>query len=162
MAKIKAQAQAVILDEASVVNKLKCKIADYDEKRVCIVQREISTLRRRVRELEDMTAKLYEDKISGVISESTFTMLMQKNEQERTSKVERLDSLLSEISKVEQKTAAIQNWTALIRKYLDLRELDRATVDELIDYIVAGERTVVDGQRHQDIKIYYRFVGLVE
>jgi len=162
MAKIKAQAQAVILDEASEVNKLKCKVADYDEKRVCIVQREISTLRRRVRELEDMTAKLYEDKISGVISESTFTMLMQKNEQERTSKVERLDSLLSEISKVEQKTAAIQNWAALIRKYLDLRELDRATVDELIDYIVVGERTVVDGQRHQDIKIFYRFVGLVE
>ena len=24
-----------------------------------------------------------------------------------------------------------------------------------------GERTVIDGQRHQDIKIYYRFVGLV-
>ena len=57
---------------------------------------------------------------------------------------------------------SIQNWTAIIRKYLNLQELDRAIVDELIDYIEVGERTVVNGQRHQDIKVFYRFVGQVE
>ncbi len=86
---------------------------------------------------------------------------MQKNEQERLAKAERLDALLSEVNKAEQETADIQNWTALIRKYLDVRELDRSVVDELIDYIEIGERTNVDGQRHQDIKIFYRFVGLI-
>ena len=87
---------------------------------------------------------------------------MQKNEQERLIKMERLDALQSEVDKVQQKTAAICNWTAIIRKYLDLQELDRATIDELIDHIEIGERTVVDGQRRQDIKVFYRFVGLVE
>ncbi|MEY8233471.1 DUF4368 domain-containing protein, partial [Oscillospiraceae bacterium 50-16] len=58
--------------------------------------------------------------------------------------------------------AAIQNWTAIIRKYLNLQDLDRTTIDELIDHIEVGERTVVDGQRRQDIKVFYRFVGLVE
>ena len=89
-------------------------------------------------------------------------MLMQKNEQERIQKSEQLGALLSEIDKVEKETAAIQNWTAIIRKYLNLQELDRAIVDELIDYIEVGERTVVNGQRHQDIKVFYRFVGQVE
>lgn len=70
--------------------------------------------------------------------------------------------LLSEVDKAQQKTAAIHNWTAIIRKYLNLKELDRATIDELIDHIEVGERTVVDGQRRQDIKVFYRFVGLVE
>ena len=89
-------------------------------------------------------------------------MLMQKNEQERIQKSEQLEALLSEIDKVEKETAAIQNWTAIIRKYLNLQELDRAIVDELIDYIEVGERSVVNGQRHQDIKVFYRFVGQVE
>ncbi len=34
--------------------------------------------------------------------------------------------------------------------------------DELIGHIEVGECTVVDGQCRQDIKVFYRFVGLVE
>lgn len=47
------------------------------------------------------------------------------------------------------------------KKHLDLQELDRETIDELIDHIEIGERTVIDGQKQQDIKIFYRFVGAV-
>jgi len=77
-AEIKAQAMAVTLDEAAVVDKLKRSMSDYDEARLKGIHQEISSLRRRVQELGDMTAKLYEDKISGAISEGTFTMLIQK------------------------------------------------------------------------------------
>ena len=119
-------------------------------------------MRRRVGELENLTAKLYEDKYTGAIGESAFLVLAQKNEQERLAKAERLKTLLFEVEAAEKKTAAIHNWIAIIRKYLDLRELDRAVVDELIDHIEIGERTVVDGQRHQDIKVFYRFVGFLE
>lgn len=48
---------------------------------------------------------------------------------------------------------------AIIRKYLDLSELDRSTIDELIDHIEIGERSIVDGQRKQAIKVFYRFIG---
>ena len=145
-----------------MVDRLKQNIAHYDEQRLADAQQEIGRLRRRVQELETMTAKLYEDKYSGTISGETFTVLAQKNEQERVSKAERLDALLSEGDKEQQKTAAIHNWTAIIRKYLDLQELDRAVIDKLIDHIEIGERTVVDGQRRQDIKVFFRFVGLVK
>ena len=162
VAEIKVHAQAVTLDEGAVVERLKQNIAHYDEQRLADAQQEIGRLRRRVQELETMTAKLYEDKYSGAISGETFMVLAQKNEQERVSKAERLDALLSEVDKAQQKTAAIHNWTAIIRKYLDLQELDRAVIDELIDHIEIGERTVVDGQRRQDIKVFFRFVGLVK
>ena len=62
---------------------------------------------------------------------------------------------------MEEQTTAIHNWTAIIRKYSDLQEVDRTIVEELIDHIEVGERTNIDGQRHQDIKVFYRFVGLV-
>ena len=54
-----------------------------------------------------------------------------------------------------------QKWASIIKKYLDLQELDRETIDELIDHIEIGERTVIDGKKQQDIKIFYRFVGEV-
>ena len=161
LAEIKAHAQAVTLDEAAVVDRLKHQIAQHDAESLSAAQQEIRQLRRRTEELEGLIAKLYEDKYSGAVSESAFSVLMQKNEQERLARAERLDALLSEVKEVEQKTADIQNWAALIRKHLNLQELDRATIDELIDHIEIGERTVVDGERKQDIKVYYRFVGLV-
>ena len=108
-----------------------------------------------------MTAKLYEDKVSGAISEASFSLLIQKNEQERIQKSERLDMLLAGERKSRQDIANIEQWAGTIRQYLDLQELNREIIEELIDHIEIGERTIIDGQRHQDIKIYYRFVGLV-
>ena len=61
-----------------------------------------------------MTAKLYEDKVSGTITEATFLMLIEKSEQERIQKSDRLDTLLSEAGKVQQELSDLQKWTALI------------------------------------------------
>ena len=141
--------------------KLKKQVSSADTMRQENTRQEIASLRRRVQELEQMTAKLYEDKVSGTITEATFLMLIEKSEQERIQKSDRLDALLSEAGKVQQELSDLQKWTALIRKYLNLTELDRNTVDELIDRIEVSEATVVDGKRHQNIKIFYRFVGAV-
>lgn len=146
------------MDEAAVVDRLKRQLADYDEQRLASAKQEIEKLRRRIQELEAIAAKLYEDKYSGAVSESTFMVLVQKNEQERLAKVERLDALLSEVSKAEKETAAIHSWTAIIRKHLDISELNRAIIDELIDHIEIGERTVIDGHRRQDVKVFYQNV----
>lgn len=158
---IKAQAKAVTVNEAAVLEKLKKQVSSADTMRQENTRQEIAALRRRVQELEQMTAKLYEDKVSGTITEATFLMLIEKSEQERIQKSDRLDTLLSKAGKVQQELSDLQKWTALIRKYLNLTELDRNTVDELIDRIEVSEATVVDGKRHQNIKIFYRFVGAV-
>ena len=161
-AEIRAQARAVTLDAEAIAEKLKRKIVGYDAARLAETRREISRLQRRVQELESVNAKLYEDKVGGLINAETFSILIRKNEDERLEKKERLDALLSEVKEAEEKAADIRHWTAVIRRYADLRELDRETIDELIDHIEIGERTVIDGKRCQDIKVYYRFVGLVE
>ena len=159
---IKAHAQAITMDEASVVEQLKRRLTHLDEQRVSLVEQESRLLRRRVEELESMTAKLYEDKISGAITVRSFAMLMQKNEQERIEKEAQLEALQAEIQKVNESAAAIKDWTKLIRNYLDLQDLDRTTIDELIDHIEVGEHYMVDGKRYQDVKVHYRFVGMVK
>ena len=156
---IRAHAEALELDEAAMLDRLQAQRTAADAERLESVRQKIGKLRRRVYELEQMTAKLYEDKVCGSISAASFAVLLEKTEQERCQRTDRLDTLLAEIREYEQSAADIQSWAAVVRKHLHIRELDRETVDELIDRIEVGEKTVIDGKNVRDIKIYYRFVG---
>lgn len=158
---IRAHSQAVAQDENAVLDKLKQQILSESAAKQEDSKLEISRLRRRIGELEHMTAKLYEDKVSGTINSDTFAILIQKSEQERIQKAIRLEALLAEERKARQEVENIRQWAGIIRRYLDVQGLDREIVEELIDHIEIGERSVIDGQRHQDIKIFYRFVGVV-
>ena len=159
LSEIRAHAEALELDEAAMLDRLQAQRTAADAERLESVRQEIGKLRRRVYELEQMTAKLYEDKVCGSISTASFAVLLEKTEQESRQRTDRLDTLLAEIREYEQNAADIQSWAAVVRKHLHIRELDRETVDELIDRIEVGEKTVVDGKNVRDIKIYYRFVG---
>ena len=161
LGEIRAQAEALELDEAAVLDKLQKQLISMDAGRREDTRKEITKLRRRIDELEHLTAKLYEDKVCGTVSEATFTVLMQKSEQERLQKAERLEALLAEARQCEQEAANIQSWAAIVRKHLHTQELDRMMVDELIDHIEVGERIVTDGCKYRDIKIFYRFVGQI-
>lgn len=159
LSEIRAHAEALELDEAAMLDRLQAQRTAADAERLESVRQEIGKLRRRVYELEQMTAKLYEDKVCGSISAASFAVLLEKTEQERRQRTDRLDTLLAEVREYEQSAADIQSWAAVARKHLHIRELDRETVDELIDRIEVGEKTVIDGKNVRDIKIYYRFVG---
>lgn len=159
LSEIRAHAEALELDEAAMLDRLQAQRTAADAERLESVRQEIGKLRRRVYELEQMTAKLYEDKVCGSISAASFAVLLEKTEQERRQRTDRLDTLLAEVREYEQSAADIQSWAAVVRKHLHIRELDRETVDELIDRIEVGEKTVIDGKNVRDIKIYYRFVG---
>ena len=159
LSEIRAHAEALELDEAAMLDRLQAQRTAADAERLESVRQEIGKLRRRVYELEQMTAKLYEDKVCGSISAASFAVLLEKTEQERRQRTDRLDTLLAEVREYEQSAADIQSWAAVVRKHLHIRGLDRETVDELIDRIEVGEKTVIDGKNVRDIKIYYRFVG---
>ena len=159
LSEIRAHAEALELDESAVLDGLQAQRTAADAERQESIRQEIGKLRRRVYELEQMTAKLYEDKVCGSISAVSFAVLLEKTEQERRQRTDRLDTLLAEVREYEQSAADIQSWAAVVRKHLHIRELDRETVDELIDRIEVGEKTVIDGKNVRDIKIYYRFVG---
>ena len=161
LSEIRAHAEALELDEAAMLDRLQAQRSAASAERMEGIRQEITKLRRRIFELEQSTSRLYEDKVCGVITPAAFSVLMQKSEQERLQKTERLDALLSETQQQEQEAAAMQRWSALIRKHLHIRELDRDTVDELIDRIEVGESAVVDGKRVRDIRIFYRFIGNV-
>jgi len=117
---IKSYAEALTLDESGVVNRLNLILMRDKNQHMEQTSQEITKLRRRLNELENAIAKLYEDKVCGIINESTFSMLAQNKDQERIATAERLDVLLSEVNEIDQRTSDVQNWTAAVRKYCNI------------------------------------------
>ena len=125
------------------------------------VKKELKRIESRLTELDRLSAKLYEDKLAGQISPETFASLIANSEAERTEiEAERL-RLTEAQAVIDSQLLNIENWIASIRRHMALEELDSETLRELIEKIEIGERLVVDGVKQQDIKIYYRFVGLM-
>jgi len=56
----------------------------------------------------------------------------------------------------------IDNATDADGKYIDVQQLDKVIVHELIKKIVVHQARKLDGQRVQQIDIYYRFVGKIK
>lgn len=75
---IRAHAEALELDEAAMLDRLQAQRTAADTERLESVRQEIGKLRRRVYELEQMTAKLYEDKVCGSISAASFACCLKR------------------------------------------------------------------------------------
>ena len=102
------------------------------------VRAEIRRLEERNQEIDDVFLNLYTDKSKGIISEQRFLKLTDAMEQEQNSNKTRLSEL------------------NLLLHQSDEQESD---VHAFIEEIMIGEVQKVDGQKIQEVKIIYNFVG---
>lgn len=151
--------QAVVLDENILLDKLKRAMSLDDTNQQNLLRQEVRRLERQLEESEHITANLYEDKVSAKISEVTFVTLMEKNEQELQKRQAQLEKAQSRLSTIQEKILSVSKWAEAVRKHIDLTDLCRADIDELIDYIEVGESDYSSGTRRQEVKIYWRFIG---
>jgi hypothetical protein len=49
-----------------------------------------------------------------------------------------------------------------VRPYANIRELDAAVLNSLIEKITVAEPEMVDGKKIQKITIYYKFIGNID
>ena len=123
------------------------------------VQRECEKLEVRNQEIDDLFLNLYTDKATGILSEQRFLKLTSAMEQEQEANRKRLQDLSLLIRRTESQESDIQTFIHEIRQYAAIQELDEAMLHRLISRIVVGEMKKVDGQKQQEVKIIYNFVG---
>lgn len=105
--------------------------------------------------------RLFEDKCQGNMSERVVNGLLEKYAVEQNELEEKRVLLTKQIQSVKDAEGEIADWMDLIERQLDIEELDRATVMELIDRVEVSETRDVNGEKRQDIFIKYRFIGNV-
>ena len=106
-----------------------------------------------------MFMSLYTDKAKGILTEQRFLKLTATLEQEQEANRKRLQDLVLVMRHTDEQESDLRIFVKEIRKYATIRELDEAVLNRLISKILLGEVRKVDGQRYQDVKIVYNFVG---
>lgn len=159
---IREKAERIRVDEDSVVRALSRKLDDEGSGSRAATEKRLQTLRQRIGELDRLVARLYEDMVLGDIPRDTLLSLMEKyrTEQEEKKKLaEELNKTLTHSQEVEQD---IREWVSLMKRYMGATEVDRELLLKLIDKIVVGQKTTVDGEERQEITIHYNLVGTLD
>ena len=106
---------------------------------------------------------MYEDWVSGRISEYNFNMLSEKYQAEQDQLNEKIQVLRTELDSQKQNESDTERWIEAIRKYTHPTELTAELLNALIEKIVIHETVKdADGKSEQEIEIYYRFIGKIE
>ena len=157
---IRNHANRIKLDETAVLKLLQNKLLGEHTLSRAEVSIERRALRKQLHALEQLTSKLYEDRVSGVISEDSFSIMIENNEVERLDKEQQLALLERSEKETTAKLEDIEHWLKLIREKSLVEDVDRELLEALVEKVVIGEREVINGVKHQNVSIYYRFIGL--
>lgn len=113
----------------------------------------------RIKELDRLIKSVYEDKVSGVLSESRFQIFSADYENEQKNLKIKIDTLTFEIEQQEEQADNLERFIEKVHKYFDLQELTPTVLNDMVKRVEVHASEKVDGQRTQEIDIYYDLVG---
>ena len=123
------------------------------------MEKERERLEARNREIDDMFLNLYTDKAKGILSEQRFVKLTATMEREQEENQKQLKELTLSLRRSNEQESDVRTFIREIRQYATIQELDEGILNRLISRILVGEVKKIDGEKFQEIKIIYNFVG---
>ena len=140
---------------------------DGGKRRNAAKKKELETAQKRISELSAIFKRLYEDSVTGRISDERFSELSADYEAEQKELKERAAGLQAELSKSQEAAENAEKFMKVVRRHTSFEELTPTLLREFVEKIVIHESVALDGKRRgklrrQEIEIYYSFVGKVE
>lgn len=124
---------------------------------------ELKKVQKRQSEIDSLFARMYEDRVTGKITERNFSMLSDKYQTEQETLAQTIDSLQQQLAQDSQETEDAGKWIALIKQHTSPTELTAELLNALIEKILVHEADKdEDGNRIQKVEIYYRFIGKID
>lgn len=119
------------------------------------LEKDIAAYEKKIGEYSKGIQQLYLDKVKGIITENQFVEFSKNF----TNEKERFEILIVEnknqISDIEKKIQIGDNHRQLIEQYTNINELDRETVEKLIDYVLVGKRD--EQTKEVPVEIHWNF-----
>ncbi len=121
----------------------------------------LSQCEKRIKDIDNLIQHIYEDNISGKITDERFATLSLNYEREQKDLKEKINKLATTIDKTKQEEINITTFIDKVKKYTEIKELTPEIVNELIDKIYVYQQTKLNGKKYQQIEIYYAGVGII-
>ena len=125
-------------------------------------EKELRTLLARDEEVDGLFERIYEDNVSGKLSDDRFAKMSRRYEDEQKELAEKIKKLRSEIEKQSSRSMTTDMFIGLVRKYTRARKLTPRMLNELIEKIEVFNAEKIDGVWEQRLRIHYNCVGTIE
>ena len=159
---IKAVSDYVITNEEEFINRIYSSSRDKQKESIRSLKRKIAQDTKRVNELNMLMKKLYEDNISGKLSDKRFEFMLSEFENEQDTLEISMENAKAEIEKYESDTVRADKFIELVKRYTDFSELTTPMLNEFVEKILVHEADYSSGERVQEVEIYLNFIGKFE
>ena len=122
---------------------------------------QLAQAERRLAELDRLFIRIYEDNVSGRITDERFSLMSKTYEDEQAQLKVDIHRLRQEIEVQERQIEDLEKFIQRVHKYEDLQEMTPYALRELVKgiYIEAPDKS--SGKRRQGVRISYDLVGFV-
>ena len=145
------QYEAEFIQEAAD-SRLRERDAEFSRKRETLSRAES-----RIAELDNLFKHLYEDNVTGKLSDERFIKMSRDYELEQENLKSMAEVLREEIKQQEKQKTNVKAFISVVKKYTDMQELDASILREYIDRIEVSHTDKKSKTR--EITIVYNFIG---
>ena len=122
---------------------------------------QLAQAERRLAELDRLFIRIYEDNVSGRITDERFSLMSKTYEDEQAQLKVDIHRLRQEIEVQERQIEDLEKFIQRVHKYEDLQEMTPYALRELVKGIYIETPDKSSGKRRQGVRISYDLVGFV-
>ena len=116
----------------------------------------------RIKKIDVLYERLYEDNVSGKVTDSFFMELSHKYENEKSELKKKILNLKMRLGESDKKVFHKDMFISAILRFMEMKTITAPLIRELIDHIEVHETEGEGKHKTQRIVIFYRFVGYIE
>jgi hypothetical protein len=163
----------IVLSEIRRLTRFACKyedkftemVAEYSkaavEKDKRIYENELKYLINRDKEIDKLFERIYEDNVSGKLTDHRFAKLSKQYEEEQVTIGDRIGQLKKAYDEIQNKVVRTDAFISAVRKYTRAKKLTPLMLGELIDHIDVYQAETVNGENSQKVIIHYNCIGAI-
>ena len=136
-------------------------LAEQKQKQTA-ARRQLEQQTRRIGEIDTIIQRLYEDSISGKISDERFAKMSVTYENEQRELEASTAELKKQVEACEQQEVNVKSFLKLVKSYTEPERFTPEILHMFIEKIVVHEADWSTGHRIQQIDIHYNFVGQLD
>ncbi len=125
-------------------------------------ERDLKSLLERNEELDVLFERLYEDNVSGKISDDRFSKMTSKYENEQAENTERIKTIRTVLDAGKGRTKNTDLFLTAVRKYTRVRKVTPKMLGELVDKIEVYNAEKIDGVKTQRLTIHFNCIGSIQ
>ena len=135
---------------------------EEQEKSIREDKRRLEKAKKRLADIDKLITRIYEDMVLGNLSQERYQKMLEGYEAEQAALNNEVIGLEDWVATREEMEDNVDQFLALMEKYVDIPELTTTIVNEFIKQIIVYAPDKSSGKRTQKVKIVFNFLEEVE